>query len=108
MRKNHIGKGKILDYGLKNSTQNTNLRFNIRYHPHFHSKPMFWSRAMQCTTYDQTGREQNWKILDGGLYPSNTYISACVQDSNAIPKAPSRSGSTAKLIRELSDVWVNG
>ena len=84
-----------------------------------HTSACFWGPAIangsSCYNVRPNGKEpEQEKIQDGSLQPCNTYLSACrpiIQNSDEIPKAIptfSRSASTAKLVRELSDVRVNG
>jgi len=50
--------------------------------------PPFWGVQLwnKCSgnVYDQTGINRKWKIQDGGLLTSITYISAFKQESNEI------------------------
>ena len=69
------------------------LQGRISQHVHkkatkFQRPPMFLESSYPINTvamlYDQTGENQKWKNQDGGLETSNTYISACTQDSTEI------------------------
>ena len=55
------------------------------------------------TSYNRIGRNRKWKIQDGGLYHWNTYISAPIQDSYAIPMSmPQFSGSNIPMERHVT------
>jgi len=54
--------------------------------------------------YVQMIRNRKWKIQDGGLLNSITYISACTQDSNEIRSATSP--SSAEVYIDKTDTFT--
>ena len=64
-----------------------------------------YAMEVMAMLYDQTGRNRRWEIQDGGMWTWNTFISACIQDSNAIPTAITMFSGSSYPMRVLAMLY---